>query len=137
MRVVDRLEFPKRYKPKQYILLIVILLVILGIFIQRTGVRKNASRIQISDIRISNFGNQFIELEYTLANTGKREQEIALMAKVWDSEGEEIASALFSVKVKANSKAKRSKMLDKLNRSLKEGERPYKAEISLYTRHIP
>ena len=137
MRVVDRLEFPKRYKPKQYILLIVILLVILGIFIQRTGVRKNASRIQISDIRISNFGNQFIELEYTLANTGKREQEIALMAKVWDSEGEEIASALFSVKVKANSKARRSKMLDKLNRALKDGERPYKAEISLWTKHIP
>jgi len=28
-------------------------------------------------------------------------------------------------------------MLDDLNRALKEGERPYKAEISLYTRHIP
>jgi len=137
MRVVDRLEFPKHYKPKQYILLIVILLVILGIYIQRTGVRKNASRIQISDIRISNFGNQFIELEYTLSNTGKRDQEIALMAKVWDTEGEEIASALFSVKVKANSKARRSKMLDKLNRALKDGERPYKAEISLWTKHIP
>ncbi len=137
MRVVDRLEFPKRYKPKQFILIIVIVLVILGIFIQRSGVRRNASRIQISDVRISNFGTQFIELEYTLANTGKRDQEIALMARVWDVEGEEIASALFSVKVKANSISKRTKMLDKLNRALKEGERPYKAEISLYIRHVP
>jgi len=137
MRVIDRLEFPKRYKPKQFILIIVVVLVILGIFIQRSGIRRNASKIQISDVSISNFGNQFIELEYTLANTGKRDQEIALIARVWDVEGEEIASSLFSVLVKANSKSKRTKMLDKLNRALKEGERPYKAEISLYIRHVP
>jgi len=137
MRVIDRLEFPKRYKPKQIILIIVVVLVILGIFIQRSGIRRNASKIQISDVSISNFGNQFIELEYTLANTGKRDQEIALIARVWDVEGEEIASSLFSVLVKANSKSKRTKMLDKLNRALKEGERPYKAEISLYIRHVP
>jgi len=137
MRVIDRLEFPKRYKPKQIILIIVVVLVILGIFIQRSGIRRNASKIQISDVSISNFGNQFIELEYTLANTGKRDQEIALIARVWDVEGEEIASSLFSVQVKANSKSKRTKMLDKLNRALKEGERPYKAEISLYIRHVP
>jgi len=137
MRVIDRLEFPKRYKPKQFILIIVVVLVILGIFIQRSGIRRNASKIQISDVSISNFGNQFIELEYTLANIGKRDQEIALIARVWDVEGEEIASSLFSVQVQANSKSKRTKMLDKLNRALKEGERPYKAEISLYIRHVP
>ena len=137
MRVIDRFEFPKRYKPKQIILIIVVVLVILGIFIQRSGIRRNASKIQISDVSISNFGNQFIELEYTLANTGKSDQEIALIARVWDVEGEEIASSLFSVLVKANSKSKRTKMLDKLNRALKEGERPYKAEISLYIRHVP
>ncbi len=108
MRVIDRLEFPKRYKPKQIILIIVVVLVILGIFIQRSGIRRNASKIQISDVSISNFGNQFIELEYTLANTGKRDQEIALIARVWDVEGEEIASSLFSVQVKANSKSKRT-----------------------------
>jgi len=137
MHKVDRLEFPKRYKLKQVVLVVVIILVIWGIFIQRSGLKKTASEIQISDISISRYGTQFIELEYTLANTGKRDQEIALMAKVWDTEGEEIASALFSVKVKANSKARRSKMLDKLNRALKDGERPYKAEISLWTKHIP
>lgn len=137
MKVIDRMEFPKRYKPKQIILIIVVVLVILGIFIQRSGIRRNASKIQISDVSISNFGNQFIELEYTLANIGKRDQEIALIARVWDVEGEEIASSLFSVLVKANSKSKRTKMLDKLNRALKEGERPYKAEISLYIRHVP
>ncbi len=122
MRVIDRLEFPKRYKPKQIILIIVVVLVILGIFIQRSGIRRNASKIQISDVSISNFGNQFIELEYTLANTGKRDQEIALIARVWDVEGEEIASSLFSVLVKANSKSKRTKILDKLDQALKEGK---------------
>ena len=137
MKVIDRMEFPKRYKPKQIILIIVVVLVILGIFIQRSGIRRNASKIQISDVSISNFGNQFIELEYTLANIGKRDQEIALIARVWDVEGEEITSSLFSVQVQANSKSKRTKMLDKLNRALKEGERPYKAEISLYIRHVP
>jgi hypothetical protein len=137
MHKVDRLEFPKRYKLKQVVLVVVIILVIWGIFIQRSGLKKTASEIQISDISISRYGTQFIELEYTLANTGKKDQEIALMAKVWDANGEELASALYSIKIKANSKGRRSKMLDKLNRALKEGERPYKAEISLYTRHIP
>ena len=137
MHKVDRLEFPKRYKLKQVVLVVVIILVIWGIFIQRSCLKKTASEIQISDISISRYGTQFIELEYTLANTGKKDQEIALMAKVWDANGEELASALYSIKIKANSKSRRSKMLDKLNRALKEGERPYKAEISLYTRHIP
>jgi len=137
MHKVDRLEFPKRYKLKQVVLVVVIILVIWGIFIQRSGLKKTASEIQISDISISRYGTQFIELEYTLANTGKKDQEIALMAKVWDANGEELASALYSIKIKANSKGRRSKMLDKLNRALKEAERPYKAEISLYTRHIP
>jgi len=137
MHKVDRLEFPKRYKLKQVVLVVVIILVIWGIFSNAPGLKKTASEIQISDISISRYGTQFIELEYTLANTGKKDQEIALMAKVWDANGEELASALYSIKIKANSKSRRSKMLDKLNRALKEGERPYKAEISLYTRHIP
>ena len=137
MHKVDRLEFPKRYKLKQVVLVVVIILVIWGIFIQRSGLKKTASEIQISDISISRYGTQFIELEYTLANTGKKDQEIALMAKVWDANGEELASALYSIKIKANSKSRRSKMLDKLNRALKEVESPYKAERSLYTRHLP
>ncbi len=137
MHKVDRLEFPKRYKLKQVVLVVVIILVIWGIFIQRSGLKKTASEIQISDISISRYGTQFIELEYTLANTGKKDQEIALMAKVWDANGEELASALYSIKIRAKSESRRTKMLDDLNRALKEGERPYKAEISLYTRHIP
>ncbi|MEN6445074.1 MAG: hypothetical protein ABFC98_03405 [Candidatus Cloacimonas sp.] len=138
MRItVDRLEYPKRYKLKQIAIILVILGIVIGILVQRYGTQKNASKIQLSDIVISNFGTQFIELEYTLANIGKKDQEIDLMAKVWDANGEEIASALYSVEVKANSKSRRTKMLDDLNRALKEGERPYKAEISLYTRHIP
>jgi len=77
------------------------------------------------------------KLEYSLANTGKQDREISLMARVWDADGQELASALFGVTVSANSKAKRSKLLDRLNRTMREGEKPYKAEISLYTKKVP
>lgn len=131
------MEFPRRYKLKESAIVIIIIAAILGIWIQRHSLQKQAEQVKISEVRISNFGSQFIELEYKLANLSKQDRKLNLMARVWDSDSLEIASALFSVDVPAASSAKRSKLLDRLNRSLKEGERPYRAEISLYNRKVP
>lgn len=137
MPIVDRMEFPRRYKLKVSVLILIIFGAIFGIWLQRHSAGKLAEQIVISNVTFGRFGTQFIELEYTLANTGKQDREISLMAKVWDAEGQELASALFGVNIPAGSKAKRSKLLDRLNRTLREGEKPYKAEISLYTRRVP
>ncbi len=137
MPIVDRMDFPRRYKLKASVIVVILLMAIFGIWLQKRSVQKMAGQIKISEVKITNFGSQFIELEYRLANEGKQDREISLMARVWDSDSLEIASALFSVEVPAASNAKRSKLLDRLNRSLKEGERPHKAEISLYTHKVP
>lgn len=118
-------------------IVVIILAAVFGIWLQRRSTKAQTEQIQISDVQISNFGSQFIELEYLLGNNGRQDRQINLKATVWDRDSLELASALFSVDVPASSSAKRSKLLDRLNRSLREGERPYKAKIRLYTRKIP
>ena len=137
MPIVDRMEFPRRYKLRSGIIIGVALLTIFGIWMQRHSLQKQAAEIEISEVKISRFGSQFIELEYQLANKGKADRELSMIATVWDRDSLEIASALFSVDAPAAHSYRRSKLLDRLNRSLKEGERPYKAEIRLYTRKVP
>lgn len=137
MPIVDRLEFPKRYKLKGSMLIFILLVAAAGIWMQNQNLKKSASQIQISQVQIVRTGTGFIELEYNIANLGKQDKDVNLMARVWDVEGLELASALFNIQLSAKSQGKRTKMLDKLNRSLKEGEKPFKAEISLYTRKVP
>ncbi|MDD2228281.1 MAG: hypothetical protein PHY48_02590 [Candidatus Cloacimonetes bacterium] len=137
MPIVDRMEFPRRYKLKEIVVIIIIIGAVIGIWIQRSSIKRVRNQIEISSVSIVRSGSQFIELEYVLANKSSIELNINLMARVWDTQNEELASALFNINIQPNSSSKRSKMLDKLNRTLKEGERPYKAEISLYERKVP
>lgn len=137
MPIVDRMEFPRRYKLKQGVIILIAVTAFFGIWLQRRSLQKQAGEIEISEVKISNFGSQFIELEYQLGNKGKSDKELSLIATVWDRDSLEIASSLFKVDAPSGRSFKRSKLLDRLNRSLKEGERPYKAEIKLYTRKVP
>jgi hypothetical protein len=137
MPIVDRMEFPRRYKLKETALILIIVAAFIGIWIQRNSIKRVREHIVISSVSIGRFGSQFIELDYKIANTGSKVLEIRLLAKVWDANGEELASSLFDLSLQPHSESQRSTMLDKLNRSIKENERPYKAEISLYERKVP
>ncbi|MDY0152904.1 MAG: hypothetical protein RBS43_11570 [Candidatus Cloacimonas sp.] len=137
MPIVDRMEFPRRFKLKETVLVLIIIGAIFGIWVQRRSLNKLSTQIVITQVKISRSGSQFIELEYMIANLASRSEEVKLLAKVWDKDGNELASSLFSIELPANSSASRSKLLDKLNRTLKDGETPAKAEISLYTRKVP
>jgi len=132
MPIVERLEFPRKYKLKSTVLLIALVCAIFGIWLRNHHQQVLNRDIVISEISFSDFGSQYIELSYRLQNLSRNEQNINLLARVWDKEGNELASALFPITVQPSSQSMRSKMLDRLNRTLKEGERPYRAEISLY-----
>lgn len=137
MPIVDRMEFPRRFKLKETVLLLIIIGAVFGIWLQRRSLNKLSAQIVITQVTISRSGSQFIELEYKIANLASRPEEVKLLARVWDKDGNELASSLFSIELPANSSASRSKLLDKLNRILNEGEIPAKADISLYTRRVP
>ncbi len=137
MPIVDRMEFPRKYKLKEYMIILVLVAAFVGIMIQRQSIKRVREAIEISSVSVARFGTQYIELDYSIVNKSKREQTVRLLAKVWDAQGEEIASALFDVTLQPTQTSQRSKMLDKLNRTLKEGEKPYKAEISLYEKRVP
>lgn len=137
MPIVDRMEFPRRYKWKESLVILIIITAIFGIWLQRRSQSKLTQQINISEVKVIRHGSQFIELEYTVANTAATEREVSLMARIWDAQGQELSSALFSVNLPANSKGKRTKMIDKLNRSIADNEIPGKAEIVVFTKRIP
>lgn len=132
----DRMEWPKRYKLKGSVVILVILGIFIGVLIHQQNNKRLQESIVISDISFDDWGSQYIELGYTIENKSSKPQQITLLAKVWDAEGEELASALFGVDIPAQIRQNRSKLLDKLFRSLKENERPYRAQITLYQRRL-
>lgn len=134
MRKYDRMEWPKRYKIKSSVLLLAILGMVLGLIMHHKQNQALARNIVISDLSFSSWGSQFIELSYRIENKDTKPQKIKLLAEVWDSAGSELASSLFEIEIPRQSVQNRSKMLDRLQRSLKEGEIPGRANIRLYLR---
>lgn len=133
---VDRMKFPNRYRIKDISIIIVIVAAFFGIWLNGHSERKLKQEVIITNVRVVEFSNQAINLDYRIENKGKTSREVKLLARVADSSGKEIASALFIIEVPARTAQERNKILDKLNFSLPAGEKPGKAEITIYERRI-
>ncbi|HQQ67766.1 MAG TPA: hypothetical protein PLX77_02950 [Candidatus Cloacimonadota bacterium] len=136
MRSFDRMEWPRRFKLKGSVLLLVVIGIILGVLIQHKANRDLSAQIEISDLSFNAWGTQFIELGYDIENKSDKTQTLKLLAEVWDQDDIELASALFEIKVPAHTHQTRSKMLDRLHRSLRDGEAPKRANVKLYLRKV-
>lgn len=134
MRKFDRMEWPRRYKLKGSVLALVALAIAFGFWLQMSANQKLQKEIEISELNFDRWGSQYIELSFTIENKSNQDKKVMLLAKVWDKDEEELASALFEVKLKAKTRHNRSKLFDRLNRSLKEGEKPFGASVSVYPR---
>ncbi len=132
MRKFDRMEWPRRYKLKGSILLLAIVAVAFGIWLQKREHQKLADSIVISELSFYDWGSQYIELGYLVENKTDREIDVRLLAKIWDAEDNELASSLFDITVPPKIRQSRSKLFDRLERSLRENERPYRAQILIY-----
>lgn len=132
MRSFDRMEWPRRYKLKGSVLLLVIAAMVISFLWMQRSNQAMANKVQISEISFDNWGTQFIEVGYTIENKTDKVLDLYLLAKVWDEDEIELASALFMVEIPPRTRQTRSKLFDSLNRSLKEGERPYRAGIMPY-----
>jgi hypothetical protein len=132
MRAIDRMQWPRRHKIKGSLLIIVLLGVAFGIWMQKRQHQNVVDSVVISELSFDDWGSQYIELGYTIENKTNQAIDLRLLAKVWDQNDIELASTLFSITLPANARQTRSKLLDRLNRSLREKERPYRASISIY-----
>lgn len=136
MPVIDRMEFPRKYKLKDSLLILALLAIGFGIWLNNSSQRKITEQVLISDVVIENSGSQFIELSYQVENRLSKVQELRILVRVYDTKGAELASAMYMAEFPAKSLQRYTKMLDKLNRSLEEGEIPARAEVSIYTRKV-
>lgn len=136
MPIVDRLEYPKKYKLKDTMLLIAIAAAILGILYTRCANKARSERIIIHSIGIEEFDRNFIRLGYEIENQGRGTERVYLLAKVYDSRGGEIASIFFVDELRPQTREYHSKVIDKLTRPLREGEKPYRATLELRQRQL-
>lgn len=136
MPIVDRMEFPRRYKIKDLFVFIAVIAALFGIWLNEHGQKALSREIVISDVQVTEFGSNYIKADYTVQNLSKHSREIKLLAKVFDTSGQELASAMFIIEVPPSSKQIRNKVFDELTRPLKEGETPGKAEVRLYLRKV-
>lgn len=132
MRKFDRMDWPKKYKLKGSVLLLVVLAIAFGFWLQKREHNRQMSMIEISDLHFDRWGTQFIEISYTIENKSDKELSVRLLARVWDEDKEELASALFDVDIPAKTRQNRSKLFDRLSRTLKEDEAPFGANITLF-----
>lgn len=132
MPKIERLDFPKKYKLKSFVLIMMMIAALFGLWLKNNAKERLSRQIIISEVSFSGYGSQYVELSYMVENRSNKEQNLNFLARVWSQDGEELASSLYQQSLAPRSKVLRSKMLDRLSRSLKEGERPYRAEVSLY-----
>ena len=131
MPIVDRLEYPKKYKMKGTLLLLVILAALGGIVGLRLSGEARAKRIVVHSVGFDEYDRNFIRVKYEIENKGRKTEQADLLIKVFDAAGEEIASIFFRTEIKAQTREFQGKYLDKLNRPLREGEIPHKVTIEL------
>lgn len=136
MPIVDRMEFPRRYKIKDLFVFIAVIAALFGIWLNEHGQKALSREIVISDVQVTEFGSNYIKADYTVQNLSKHSREIKLLAKIFDTAGQELASAMFIIEVPPSSKQVRTKVFDELTRPLKVGETPGKAEVRLYLRKV-
>ncbi len=136
MPIVDRMEFPRRYKIKDLFVFIAVIAALFGIWLNEHGQKALSREIVISNVQVTEYGSNYIKADYTVQNLSKHSREIKLLAKVFDTSGQELASAMFIIEVPPSSKQVRTKVFDELTRPLKEGETPGKAEVRLYLRKV-
>lgn len=126
------MPWPVRHKLKGSIVLLALLAIAFGIWMQRRDHQKIVTGITISELSFDDWQSQYIELGYTVENMTNKEITVRLLAVIWDKDNLELASTLFDITVPARSRQTRSKLFDRLSRSLKEDERPFRANITIY-----
>jgi hypothetical protein len=136
MPIVDRMEFPRRFKPKQGMVLLVILTAAFGIWYYGHSQKALARRIVIHRVKFIDHGPTYVRIGYDIENTGKAVENLGLIARVYDDNGEEIASLLFAESLPARTRDFRIKTLDKLARPLREGEAPRRATLEVLRKKL-
>lgn len=134
MPIVDRLEYPKKYKLKGTLLILIVIAALASLLWLRLSMAARAKRIVVHSVGYGEFDRNFIHAHYEIENKGKKTEKVDLLIKVYDAENKEIASILFRTKIKAKTREFQGKYIDKLYRPLEDGEKPHRLTIQFRQR---
>ena len=134
MPIVDRLEYPKKYKLKSQLLILIVIVALASLLWLKLSNDARAKRIIIHSVGYSHYDRNFIHAHYDIENKSKKTEDVDLLIKVFDAKNEEIASIFFRTTIKAKTREFQGKYIDKLNRPLANGEKPHRLTIQLRQR---
>lgn len=134
--MIDRMEFPRKYKLKDSLLIIAILAMLFGVWLNNFGQKKILQNVSISQVRIEDYSSQHVEISYRVENKLRRNLELRILAAVFDTEGKELSSSMYMLEIEAGQTKYYSKIFDNLSRNLAEGEVPAQARVRIYPRRI-
>lgn len=136
MQGIDRMQFPQKYRLHDSAKLLVLIGIIIGLYVHSSSQNKLDKIIKISNVYISECTEQYIEVSYTISNLSNKNQSINLFLKIKDNIGNEIATSLFNIDIKANTTENRSKLLDDLDNRVPLKEKIRDISLSVYKRKI-
>lgn len=136
MPVIDRMEFPRKFKLKQSLVLFVLLAIGFGIWLNNHNQKRILDSIIISDARVDSYSGAHVEISYEVENKLKKDMELRILAVVYDLDGAELASAMYMGSFPASTKRRYTKNLTDLARGLAETEIPGKVVVKVYPRRV-
>jgi hypothetical protein len=132
MAIVDRIDINKKRPAPPWIKMILLIAVLFGIYVRGCWIKNQSAQIFISDVFIQEFTTASIDVAFTIENKTGMKLNKNIIIKVNSDSGEEISSRITSVTLVPYSKKKHIKVLQKLNRPIREQADVAKVTVELF-----
>ncbi|MCD4818335.1 MAG: hypothetical protein K8S23_06555 [Candidatus Cloacimonetes bacterium] len=136
MKSVDRIDMNKRRAIPAGAKLFLLVAVIFGITLKNCWRKNQDTKIVISNIHVQEFTSVSIDVAFTIENKTSMELEKNILIRVFAPDKKEIASRIAKISILPNSKQKYLKVLQKLNRPIKDENTIANITVELYNPSI-
>ena len=132
----DRIDINKKRTPPAGIKLILLILVIFGFSIKSCWQKKQFEYYEISNIKVSEFTSQSIDVEFDITNRTNMETDKNIFIEVYGSDNTKIGSRITTVHILPRTTKTYLKVLQKLDRPIKNSADIGKVRVQLYNPSI-
>ena len=136
MAVIDRIDINKKRSVPAWTKMILLLLVVFGIYMRSCWNKQQKELILIQNPMVDSFNSASVDVVFDVINRTSRAMEKKILIRVYSEEGEEIASKITLIKIQPSSNKRFLKVLQKINRPIRDESDVAKATVELYVSSI-
>jgi hypothetical protein len=132
MPAFERIDINKKRRTPPIIIIVLFIAVLFGTYIRSCWKKQQDDILQITNIEISEYTPGNIDIRFKVKNLHDVELDKAILIKVYDIEGFELASKLTNINIAPQSNKTYLKVLTKFNRPINENNKPEIATVEIY-----